>query len=116
PNFRARQRDRTLATRISRVRHAPRVVDAEELTGEQYPFDPVLIPIGMAWSKGTPLVEVVQMLESQTDIAGDLITGFRRAKDLAGQLRDVYAEDEHTVAILDALVKRVSRDEVQVVG
>lgn len=115
-NFRQTGRERAVAQRIARIRHAPRVVDAEEMTGEQYPFDPMLIPLGTAWSKGTSLEEVMQMVASQTDISGDMITGFRRAKDLAGQLRDVFADDPYTAGLLTDLIKRVARDEVQVVG
>lgn len=116
PNFKQRGDERGMARRIAQVRYAPTVVDAEEFTTEQYPFDAMLITVGRAWSKGVPLEEIMQMIRSQTDISGDMITGFRRAKDLASQLRDVFADDEHFADQLTALMKRVSRDEVQVIG
>lgn len=48
-------------------------------------------------------------------MSGDLITGFRRAKDLAGQLRDVYADVPDMAERLRALIGKVRRDEVEVV-
>jgi hypothetical protein len=39
-------------------------------------------------------------LTSPTDISGDLVGAFRRAKDLAGQLIDVWADDPGRVAML----------------
>jgi len=56
------------------------------------------------------------MIITPTDISGDLVSCFRRAKDLAGQLRDVYSDMPDQVAMLRTLIKTVSRDEVEVVG
>jgi len=116
PNNRPRGEEKAIARRIAKIRFHPVVADAEELGGEQYPWDPELIPLGRAWVEGEPLAEVLMMLESDTDISGDLITGFRRAKDLAGQLREAMRGDDAKTEMLTALIKRVSRDEVEVVG
>ena len=77
-----------------------------------------MIPIGAAWHEGRPLAELVDELEATSDISGLLVNGFRRAKDLAGQLRRVYdhAEDEMMTDRLREVVRTVSRDEVEVVG
>ena len=55
------------------------------------------------------------MIPGETDVSGDLITGFRRAKDLAGQLRDVYRDLPDRKEMLEDLIRRVRRDEVEVV-
>ncbi|MEZ4321370.1 MAG: DEAD/DEAH box helicase [Myxococcota bacterium] len=115
-NYRPSSEERALAKRIARIRFAPVVADAEEMSSEQYPWDPDLMRLGRAWVDGVPLVEVLMLIESDTDISGDLITGFRRAKDLAGQLREAYREDPAKSEMLTALIKKVSRDEVEVVG
>ena len=56
------------------------------------------------------------MIVNQTDISGDLISCFRRAKDLAGQLKAVYADVPDRRQMLTDLIRTVSRDEVEVVG
>ena len=76
-----------------------------------------LISLGRAWAEGEELTDIMMMVSASTDISGDLITGFRRAKDLAGQLREVFQEsDPDKASMLRRLQKQVSRDEVQVVG
>ncbi len=116
PLFRLRGKEKALMRRLGWVRRGPTVVDAEELTRERYPFDPMLIPVGQAWSQGESLESLQDRIRSLTDIRGDLVNGFRRAKDLAGQLQKIYAADPHTTELLRELIRRVSRDEVQVVG
>ena len=48
-------------------------------------------------------------------MSGQLVGGFRRAKDLVGQIRGVYRHDDATWERLSALIKQVKRDEVEVV-
>ena len=54
------------------------------------------------------------MIESPTDVSGDLVSAFRRAKDLSLQMRRVFAEDEWMSEKLKTIAKTVSRDEVEV--
>jgi hypothetical protein len=49
-------------------------------------------------------------------MSGQLVGGFRRAKDLVSQLREAMREDEQRAESLLGLMRRVSRDEVEVVG
>jgi ATP-dependent RNA helicase HelY len=114
-NFRSRGDDRALARLIKQIRHSDPVLDAEEMTGLQYDFDPNLITLGRAWADGDSLQDILMMIHSETDVSGDLITGFRRAKDLAGQLRDVYQDLPDRVEMLKTLIRTVRRDEVEVV-
>jgi len=114
-NFRSRGDDRALARLIKQIRHSDPVLDAEEMTGLQYDFDPNLITLGRAWADGDSLQDILMMIHSETDVSGDLITGFRRAKDLAGQLRDVYRDLPDQVEMLQTLIRTVRRDEVEVV-
>lgn len=115
-NFRSRPEERHLAKRIARIRFGPVVADAEAMTEESYSFDRDLITIGRAWANGTSLDEINLMVASDTDLSGDLINGFRRAKDLLKQLAEVYREMPERHDRVRALIKKVSRDEVQVVG
>jgi len=108
--------DKQLARQIGQIVNGPVVTGAHALTDTQPTFDPDLYLLGRAWAEGKPLQEVMMLVQSDTDVAGDLISGFRRAKDLVGQLRDVYAEDPDRHEALVALARSVARDEVEVVG
>ncbi len=115
-SFRIDPDDRVVATAVRSVITSRAVMGAEELTASTYAFDPDLVHLGRCWAEGTSLQDLLQMVRSETDISGDLITGFRRAKDLAGQLVDVYrTTDPDRADDLRDLVRKVSRDEVEVV-
>ncbi len=115
-SFRIDPDDRVVATAVRSVITSRAVMGAEELTASTYAFDPDLVHLGRCWAEGTSLQDLLQMVRSETDISGDLITGFRRAKDLAGQLVDVYRlTDPDRADELRDLVRKVSRDEVEVV-
>ncbi|MBK9643607.1 MAG: DEAD/DEAH box helicase [Deltaproteobacteria bacterium] len=106
---------RSLAKRVNDVRYSPPVLKAEAITGLTTTWDPDVILFGHAWASGRSLKELQLLYWSQTDIAGQLVSGFRRAKDLVGQLRDVYHELPDRAAAFKALITRVSRDEVEVI-
>ncbi|MEQ1502685.1 MAG: hypothetical protein ABMB14_10665, partial [Myxococcota bacterium] len=116
PAFRIKPEDRTLARQIAEIRLSEPVSDAEALGGGEVVWDADVMHLGRAWAEGVSLLELVGSLHSDTDVSGDLVTGFRRAKDLVGQLREVYAEIPDRAASLAELARRVSRDEVEVVG
>ena len=78
-------------------------------------FTPEMIPLGIAWYEGRSLQELILLIESPTDLSGDLVSAFRRAKDLCMQLRRVYSDDPWTGDKLRDIAKTVSRDEVEVV-
>jgi len=107
-----------VARSLRKVRMSRPVRDAAREQGVQVTFCPEMIPIGVAWYEGTPLVELADGLDASADCTGLLVNGFRRAKDLASQFRRVYerGEDELMVARLREVMSTVSRDEVQVVG
>lgn len=112
---RAARRDAGLIRKIDQVRESAMVTQAEELTRIRTQWDGQLIPFGRAWAKGTSLAELLTMVESRTDIAGDLVGAFRRARDLVGQLRDLYEHDPDRQDALLKLSMTVRRDEVEVV-
>ena len=85
------------------------------MTGQDVCWCPEMVPYGRAWAEGKPLAELLDQLESGADISGDLVGAFRRAKDLIGQLIDVWSDDPARVDELKALIRTVSRDEVLVV-
>jgi superfamily II RNA helicase len=114
--FRPDPDERALAKRIDAVRASRIVAASEEITGSANGWDPDLMVLGRMWARGTPLLEIAAQLECDTDLTGDLVTGFRRAKDLIGQLLDVFRDDADRVKILRQVLKDVSRDEVEVVG
>jgi len=111
-----RRHDKQLARAIGKLVEGPVVSGAHELTQTQPTFDPDLLLLGRAWAEGKPLQDVLMMIHSDTDVAGDLISGFRRAKDLVKQLCSVYQEDPDRHATLVQLTRTVARDEVEVVG
>jgi len=108
--------DKALAKDIARIQSSEVVRQAAEIGDQEYEFDPDLLLLGRAWAKGDSLQDVLMMVHSDTDVSGDLISGFRRAKDLVSQLRAVYETDPERADTLKELQRRVSRDEVEVVG
>lgn len=114
-NFWLQREDKKLGQDIASLVRGGLVAQAAEIAGMPWTWDEDLIPIGRAWAEGKSLQDILLMVHSATDISGDLITGFRRAKDLAGQLEDVYADIPEKKQMIRALVRTVSRDEVEVV-
>ena len=114
PSGPLRQLDRSLA----RIRRSDPVLRAEREQSEAATYCPEMLAVGADWFDGTTLLDILDRLDTNSDVAGILVNGFRRAKDLAGQLRDVYelAEDELMLQRLRTVIKTVSRDEVEVVG
>ncbi len=100
------------------LRESLQVSLAEVEQVEAVTFTPEGLPIGATWIDGAPLLEIAGVLDAPTDVTGDLVTGLRRAKDLAGQLRQVYrlGGDELMVRRLSDVIEAASRDEVEVVG
>ncbi|MCB9763226.1 MAG: DEAD/DEAH box helicase [Alphaproteobacteria bacterium] len=105
---------RRVAAQVDQLRQSQPVLGAEAITGLETTWDPAMILFGQRWSLGSSLAELQLLYTSPSDISGQLISGFRRAKDLAGQILDVYREDPYTADPLRALIRRVSRDEVEV--
>lgn len=114
-NFSPRRDDKRLAHDIESIVRSGMVAQAAEIAGMPWTWDPDLLPIGRAWAEGKSLQELLMMIESATDVSGDLITGFRRAKDLASQLEDVYVDIPDRSTMIHELIRTVSRDEVEVV-
>ncbi len=104
-----------LRSRILAVKTGDIVTGGSELMGFPVPFCPELMPFGYHWARGEPLSRLMERLYSDTDVSGDLVGAFRRAKDLAGQLRAVFHDDETMTRRLTDLIRRVSRDEVEVI-
>ncbi|MFN7144587.1 MAG: DEAD/DEAH box helicase [Myxococcota bacterium] len=108
-------KDLTLAREANKVRFGPVVTGAEQLTNMPVTWCPDMIPFGRMWAEGRSLAEMMLTIDSTTDISGDLVGAFRRAKDLVGQLRMVHKEDPTRASALAELIRAVSRDEVLVV-
>jgi ATP-dependent RNA helicase HelY len=107
---------RHIAGRIDKIRNSRLVLDAEEISGQHYSWDRDLILLGTAWAEGHTLEELMERVHCDTDVSGDIISGFRRAKDLIGQIRDALSEDTARGDAMSDLLRRVSRDEVAVIG
>lgn len=112
------KRSRRLLRQLERLRYADPVVRAEGEQGAPATFGPELFVVGAAWFDGDLLLDLADEIDAPADITGSLVAIFRRATDLAGQLREVYeaAEDEVMVDRLRTIVRTVRRDEVEVVG
>lgn len=85
------------------------------LAGGEPRYDPRLMALGVRWAQGESLADLLTCVRSGSDHAGDLVVAFRRAKDLVGQLRHVYAEEPDRVKELRAVLRRVTRDEVEAI-
>jgi ATP-dependent RNA helicase HelY len=113
-----RQRPRGEQAKVARamrqIRFGEAVRTTERAIGVPATFTPEMIPFGVAWYEGKSLNEIGLWVESATDISGDLVSAFRRAKDLSMQLRRVYGEDDYMLSKLRELAKTVTRDEVEV--
>ncbi len=107
---------RRIAHSADRIRWGDVVTAAEALTGHQVTWCPPLMEFGRAWYEGATLEDIGDLYESETDISGGLVGGFRRSKDLAGQLRIAHRDHEVLAGRLREIVKTVSRDEVEVVA
>ncbi len=104
-----------LARDLRAIRFGEVVRTTEKATGLQVTFTPEMIPFGKGWYEGKTLQELMLMLEAGTDVSGDLVSAFRRAKDMASQMKRVFAEDPWMSEKLKDILKTVSRDEVEVV-
>lgn len=104
-----------LGRTADKIRWSSTVTRAEELSGVSVTWCPEMIHFGAMWAQGKPFAELLAHLDSPTDHSGDLVGAFRRAKDLATQLKEVYAEDPNRRQMLAELISGVSRDEVLVV-
>ncbi len=111
----AARRHRALGRRIERIRFSEVVVESEQLSRARMSWDHQMIPIGHWWATGRSLEDILMEITYQTDISGGLVGAFRRAKELAGQLRGVWSHDSNRVKEVEALIRKVTRDEVEVV-
>ena len=99
---------------INTVFESDIVQRAAELTDTEASLTPEMMPLGERWAKGESLSEILQSIHHRTDLSGGLVGAFRRAKDLVGQLREVHREDPTRRKEYAQLIRKVSRDEVQV--
>jgi len=90
------------------------VEGADELTDQETTFTPEMMPLGERWARGEKLQSILESVHNKTDLSGGLVGAFRRAKDLVGQLREVYSDDARRRREYANLIRNVSRDEVQV--
>jgi superfamily II RNA helicase len=109
------RRDKGLVRQLDQVRESDIVRQAEELTGVKVSWDPQMIPFGRAWAQGRSLAELMERIDSSTDVSGDLIGAFRRARDVVGQISALYDHDPDKKKALDDVCRKVRRDEVEVV-
>ncbi len=92
------------------------VYGAQQLAGNESTCTGQLMPLGEMWAEGKSLAEIINEIDNPTDLSGDLIGAFRRAKDLVGQVRKINWEDVERRDALRDLMRRVTRDEVEVVS
>lgn len=103
-----------LAKKMREIRFGEVVRRCEQAVGIPVTFTPEMLLFGIGWYEGNSLQELCLLIESPTDISGDLVSAFRRAKDMSLQMRRVFAEDEWMTDKLKDVAKTVSRDEVEV--
>lgn len=108
--------DRRVGWKVSKVLSSDAVRAAEALTRSETTWDPRMIGLGTMWAQGKSLSEIMAYVVSPTDVTGDLVGAFRRARELAGQLKALWIHDEMKTAQVNRLMREVTRDEVAVVG
>lgn len=105
-----------IARRVNKLRVSDAVTSAEQLSRQAVTWDPAMIPFGAWWAEDRPLDWIMQQIQAPTDISGELVGSFRRARDLAQQLRNVYrTHDPGRAEEIQDLLRRTRRDEVEVV-
>lgn len=110
------RRYKGLASRVGRVRFGDAVTSSEQITRQEVTWDPEMIPFGAWWAEGKPLGEIMAQVQAPTDISGELVSAFRRGRDLAQQLRSVYRlHDPDRAEQITELLRATRRDEVEVV-
>jgi len=108
--------DRRVGAGVTKIRNSDIVAAADELTRSDTTWDSRMIGLGTMWAQGKSLPEIMAYVQSPTDVTGDLVGAFRRARELAGQLKSLWIDDEMKTAEINRLMREVSRDEVAVVG
>jgi superfamily II RNA helicase len=89
---------------------------AVALAGGEPRCDARMMALGYHWAAGVSMPELLRRVRSEHDISGDIVGALRRAKDLVGQLRALYEEeDPELAAALKRVMREVSRDEVEVI-
>jgi hypothetical protein len=110
------RRYKGLGSRVGRVRYGDAVTSSEQINRQEVTWDPEMIPFGAWWAEGRPLGEIMAQVQAPTDISGELVSAFRRARDLAQQLRNVYrTHDPGRAEQITELLRATRRDEVEVV-
>jgi ATP-dependent RNA helicase HelY len=107
---------RKAAQAVKRIRYSDVVRASEDISGAEVQWEPDLIAFGLAWAQGRSLAELTLTYWSKTDCSGQLISGFRRAKDLMSQMRQAIIEDEDKATALKKVITAVMRDEVVVIA
>ncbi len=100
---------------VLEVVEGPVVQRAQELAGGEVVCDLDMMALGYLWAEGRSLEEISERIRAIMDVSGDLVGAFRRAKDLVGQVRLVFWEDEPRRKALADMIKAVTRDEVEAV-
>jgi ATP-dependent RNA helicase HelY len=108
--------DRRAGAAVNKVLASDVLQAAEALTGAETTWDSRMISLGTMWAQGKSLAEIMAYVSSPTDVTGDLVGAFRRARELVGQLKALWGDDEMKTAQINRLVREVTRDEVAVVG
>ncbi|MEC9391445.1 MAG: hypothetical protein VX944_15330, partial [Myxococcota bacterium] len=108
--------DRRAGWKVSKVLTSDIIRAADALTRSETTWDPRMIGLGTMWAQGKSLAEIMAYVVSPTDVTGDLVGAFRRARELAGQLKALWVHDEMKTTQLNRLIREVTRDEVAVVG
>jgi superfamily II RNA helicase len=106
---------RRLARRVEAVLRDRAVRGADRILGLETTFTQDMIIFGQGWARGQSLAELMRIVDSVTDISGDLVGAFRRARDLVGQMLPLYDHDPTRQEALRRLLRETGRDEVEVV-
>lgn len=101
---------------LARLHRSPIVRQAEAINGLRTPCSAELLHLGWLWANGRPLAELMSYVDAPSDLSGDFVSAFRRAKDLLKQLRAAHQGDATLADTVAVALRLVSRDEVEVIA
>jgi superfamily II RNA helicase len=97
---------------VQKVLEGPEVGEAIRLAGGEPVCDSAVMALAHLWAEGADFSDVIKTLQSTSDVSGDMVGAFRRAKDLTSQLASVLGVEEARGVEIKAVLRIVARGEV----
>ncbi len=101
---------------LDKIMTSDMLARAVDLAGGEPRCDARMFALGHQWATGATLAEMLLQVRSHNDVSGDMVGAVRRGKDLMGQLRVLFQDqDPERAKAYRAVMRQVSRDEVEAI-